>query len=238
MNEQDCEQLTLFPADSLVSRLAVPGSEEARKTTVTSGLRCLELSKNSGPLGLLEKMLLESSQWRSTRCFLTWKYKATKQGRLLFQLAVSMPRTGETASPLWHTPNVPNGGRVSSLEMSPTGKMPDGKKRQVGLEHQVRMVERGLWPTPTTNDAKNSSLPPSQAKRKQLIGAVIRNMYATPQARDFRTGQASRWENPNRSRNLNDQVAQENCGQLNPTWVEWLMGFPLGWTDLNASETP
>jgi len=23
-------------------------------------------------------------------------------------------------------------------------------------------------------------------------------------------------------------------GQLNPTWVEWLMGFPLGWTDLDA----
>lgn len=21
-------------------------------------------------------------------------------------------------------------------------------------------------------------------------------------------------------------------GQLNPTWVEWLMGFPEGWTDL------
>jgi hypothetical protein len=26
-------------------------------------------------------------------------------------------------------------------------------------------------------------------------------------------------------------------GALNPTWVEWLMGFPLGWTDLGASET-
>jgi len=25
-------------------------------------------------------------------------------------------------------------------------------------------------------------------------------------------------------------------GQLNPTWVEWLMGFPLGWTELNVSE--
>ena len=23
-------------------------------------------------------------------------------------------------------------------------------------------------------------------------------------------------------------------GSLNPTWVEWLMGFPLGWTDLGA----
>jgi hypothetical protein len=26
-------------------------------------------------------------------------------------------------------------------------------------------------------------------------------------------------------------------GQLNPTWVEWLMGFPLGWTDLGPSAT-
>ena len=23
-------------------------------------------------------------------------------------------------------------------------------------------------------------------------------------------------------------------GRLNPMWVEWLMGFPIGWTDLNA----
>jgi DNA (cytosine-5)-methyltransferase 1 len=23
-----------------------------------------------------------------------------------------------------------------------------------------------------------------------------------------------------------------NGGRLNPTWVEWLMGFPTGWTDL------
>jgi hypothetical protein len=26
-------------------------------------------------------------------------------------------------------------------------------------------------------------------------------------------------------------------GQLNPTWVEWLQGFPLGWSKLSASET-
>jgi|688.fasta_scaffold12753_4 hypothetical protein len=28
-----------------------------------------------------------------------------------------------------------------------------------------------------------------------------------------------------------------NGGRLNPTWVEWLMGFPLGWTDLEDLET-
>jgi hypothetical protein len=26
-------------------------------------------------------------------------------------------------------------------------------------------------------------------------------------------------------------------GQLNPMWVEWLMGYPKGWTDLKPSET-
>ena len=26
---------------------------------------------------------------------------------------------------------------------------------------------------------------------------------------------------------------EKTTGQLNPTWVEWLMGYPSGWTDLN-----
>lgn len=99
-------------------------------------------------------------------------------------------------------------------------------------------------------------------KRGSLAGDVMREMFATPQARDFRTGQASRWEDKeHRSRNLNDQIAmyptpttdcvsgrtrkynqggtpltaavQENGnGQLNPYWVEWLMGFPPGWTEI------
>jgi hypothetical protein len=30
---------------------------------------------------------------------------------------------------------------------------------------------------------------------------------------------------------------QELNGALNPTWVEWLMGWPLGWTDLQPSAT-
>ncbi len=44
--------------------------------------------------------------------------------------------------------------------------------------------------------------------------------------------------------NLEEVVAERNAttiaaqvGGLNPTWVEWLMGWPLGWTDLRPLET-
>ena len=236
MSGQDYEQLSLFPGDSPVSHSVWPGSAEARMMTVTSGQKCLELSMSSGPLGLLEKTLLESSIWRSTRCYLTWKTKDTKQGRLLFRLAASTPSTGGTDAPLWPTP------KATDYK----GSGPRGSK---SAEHDLR--------------------------KGNLKGVV---MYATPQARDHRTGQGKRWLDPARSRNLNDQIAamfptpttgaglcvgtgnyqqlkaleesgeitteeresmaSGSGGQLNPTWVEWLMGFPLGWTDLSASETP
>ena len=73
MSEQDYEQLTLFQGDSRASRSVLPGSDEARRMTVISGRKCLELYKKSGPLGSLARMLLGSSKWRSTRCYLTWK---------------------------------------------------------------------------------------------------------------------------------------------------------------------
>lgn len=34
------------------------------------------------------------------------------------------------------------------------------------------------------------------------------------------------------SRPLSEQIG----GQLNPNWVEWLMGWPPGWTDLKPLE--
>ena len=105
MKEQDYEQLTLFLEDSPASRLALPGSTKARKMTVISGQRCSELLRSCGPLGCLAKMCLESSIWHSTRCYLTWEPQATPHRRLLFQLAVSMPRTEETESLFWPTPN-------------------------------------------------------------------------------------------------------------------------------------
>ena len=38
-------------------------------------------------------------------------------------------------------------------------------------------------------------------------------------------------------RSLVEVTPRGRLGPMNPEWVEWLMGFPIGWTDLNASET-
>jgi hypothetical protein len=71
-----------------------------------------------------------------------------------------------------------------------------------------------MWPTPCRTDYKGSGKTGELRDRLDYAaerGATKSNTYATPQTRDFRIGQQSRWDNPNRTRNLNDQIG----GQLN-----------------------
>ena len=75
-----------------------------------------------------------------------------------------------------------------------------------------------------------------------------RGEWPTPRASDANRdpGLASRYGPGQRRSNLKDalryQQQQETGartpGALNPTWVEWLMGFPLEWTVCEPSVTP
>src|SRR3990172_11834798 len=88
---QGLNGLTLLPAETLASLEVLPGSVEAEKMTETSGKICSESYKSSSPLGLLTKILLVDSRWTSSKCYLTWRVKDMKRGRLLFQLVPSTP---------------------------------------------------------------------------------------------------------------------------------------------------
>lgn len=68
-----------------------------------------------------------------------------------------------------------------------------------------------MWPTPTTRDHKDG--PASSCKNVEANGLLGREVHGSPDP----TGAS---------------------GALNPRWVEWLMGFPDGWTDLGHSEMP
>ena len=181
------------------------GSREAQAMTVASGLKCSELLKKQDLISSLQRMLLESSRWHSTMCFLNWKAKGTPQGRLLFQLAPSTPRTDETECGLWPTPSTRNDRKP---DPAAGGKRKSGTPAQTHLQDAVDQAKK-MWPTPASRDYKGQNSPEHLAKTRghhdQLPNAV---------------------------------ALQGQTGSLNPTWVEWLMGYPLGHTDLNPSETP
>lgn len=180
-------QLTLFAGESHVSQPVLPGSEEARKTTVGSGLRLLELLKNSSHVGLSLKTLLgyclSSKELYSTKCYLTWKIRATKQGRLIYQLAVSMPPTDDIESSLLPTPYAWDAQRgPSSQPYNPKSK---SQKDRI-LPNYVKW-----WPTPTRGDAHLSSTPEVAQRRidegKETLSRRVQ-MWSTPQKADADVG--------------------------------------------------
>ena len=75
------------------------------------------------------------------------------------------------------------------------------------------------WPTPRTRgllggsgsrqmmEAKVQNGELSKDEAEQMMGTAVR--YATPKARDYRTGTGSRWQNKQERSNLNDQIAHE-----------------------------
>jgi len=80
------------------------------------------------------------------------------------------------------------------------------------------------WATPTAQDAKNATLPPSQATRDSLPGNALAETWATPAASDGKGTSGGKME---RSLRTDTQAAGT---ALNPEWVELLMGLPVGWT--------
>ena len=141
-----------------VSHLVLPGSEKAKKMTVRSGRKCCVSLKKSGPLGSLARMLLESSIWNSTRCYLTWKVQVLKHRRLLYQLAVSMPGTDGTGFGFLPTM------RVTDTEVAPinNAELIDGsfsRKNEKGVRWGIKLrdvLENGLLPTPTEMQVETS----------------------------------------------------------------------------------
>ena len=196
MSAQDYEQLTLFPADSHVSHSVWLESKKAKGTTVTSGLRCSELSESCARIASSVRTYLESSRLPPGR----W-------------------------SRIWSALAITSACSIMKLRLSELGTDGPG----------YSLSESQMWPTPTARDCKGANslkhltqpkAPGNNHHVRQLANAV--KLFTTPCAAD-----AQGTHGGDNHRSLRTDVA----GQLNPMWVEWLMGFPQGWTDLNVSET-
>jgi hypothetical protein len=99
-------------------------------------------------------------------------------------------------------------------------------------------MKKPTWPTPLASDWK----PRGPNSKQQGLSEKVKN-WPTPTTRDYKGAngfvrtqeklaegkQAHMGQLPNV---VQQELGQTIGGTLNPTWVEWLMGWPLGWTDL------
>lgn len=145
---------------------------------------------------------------------------------------------------LWITPSATDATRGGTI----TDNMSGGS-----LTQQINTPE--LWPTPTVHGNNNrQGLSPSSGNglatvvklyptprcntgadtsRRHLSLDGYVKIYPTPTAHDSKNvpseSQHSRKSPP---------LVCYSPGHLNPDWVEWLMGWPIGWTDLHSTRCP
>jgi len=113
---------------------------------------------------------------------------------------------------MWRTPdNIAGGSNLPGIKKALDQghlKRPSGQPMQIRLQDQVR--EERLHPQP--------------------------QKWPTPTANEDAAGRPT--GKMQKMLGNHPDVRGMGGGTLNPTWVEWLMGYPKGWTDLNLSVTP
>ena len=97
------------------------------------------------------------------------------------------------------------------------------------------MARKNLWPTPRANDAEKRGDFDLHNQRNGLPAAA--KMWPTPMASEgSKGGPGRKFGDGTLSLSAQAHALTPGGGQLNPTWVEWLMGYPLGWTVCEGSE--
>jgi hypothetical protein len=145
----------------------------------------------------------------------TWPRAGTMRNGIVYRQVPLAPLTGGIGSGLWLTPSVEDAGREGSAE-NYRQYLENGRTTQARLRNQV------MWPTTLANDPRHGL--PSTAMH-----------WRTPTEDDCANVNPKDTRRPG----LVTQVKSiEGTGRLNPQWVEWLMGYPIGWTDCEDSATP
>jgi hypothetical protein len=154
----------------------------------------------------------------------------------------------DRSTSLWKTP--PNlfgtGSTLSSKAWTQAGTMRNGVCwERTTWVRPISESDAGFWegvPTPTVNGNHNRQ-GLSKTSGDGLAAFVKKQMWRTPIAsqgrqdgilKKYATKPSPKTGRKDRQIKLSDQVG----GKLNPEFVEWLMNFPIGFTDLKGLATP
>jgi len=205
-----------YAEGSLASLSAQPESDEESPMIDTYGPNLFESFAMFGPDGSLLKTCQGCSQ-------------STLDGSSE-QFSEPWPRAGMMRNGILYRRH-PSGLAIDAIESSLSGTYPI----------------REIVPTPSVADAKGRKYQYAHGDHNQktlcLPGYVV--MFPTPRGGTEGVGMCEGTGAFNQlDRLLEDGIITPsecsamkagNGGTLNPNWVEWLMGFPPGWTDLLES---
>ena len=225
-----------------------------------------KLNQNSLLGRMCKALLTSKTAWYSDRCKTNWKVKVSKSNVSLFQLQASVHGTKGIESGLWLTPSTMDISQRSPEAMQkriamrekigrkslPPGSLSEQVQTGKPIKDMREAIDMKMYPTPTVDDGKNVN--PSPKRRMTLAKHV--KMYPTPSAScqmdvvappETVEKNSSGWSvkrvgtGTKFGAKLNDVVNKVSQpikpgGRLNPTFVEFLMGFPMDWTKIEPTE--
>ena len=203
-----------------------------------------------------------SSSWKTSQPSLlgdldvfsgSWPRSGTTESGTAFRRRPSAPLTKGTGSSSLPTPTATmaqtKGDLIGHLRgtkgsrMLPTpsattyghnkggGAGREGQPERASLETLAR---RGMLPTPTCN---TSTWHNSHGTRVETLhGLAAMGRLPTPTAQDAKNNTLPPSQHDRDSLPGTLLRAGERGGSLHPRFVEWMMGFPLGWTDLDDDD--
>jgi hypothetical protein len=143
---------------------------------------------------------------------------------------------------MFPTPVAQDDGKSYEAHMAMKATMPGGPRKT--CTSLAVMARSGMWPTPNAYDA----IPDYGDRRDNNLaeggrhGVSLRHMaklWSTPTARD--AGSLAHVTRGKASKEAGNEIVEplpvQVGGSLNPEWVEWLMGWPLGWSGLEPLGT-
>lgn len=223
------EAWTAFMRASLVRILALPENKQAleRKRAVASTVKSSASLAWFDPVTCSLRMSQQSLLTDSEPSSLTLPRSGMTLNGYVYELPIVGRITCETDGGFLPTPVVKPSQRETTNGQNISHKT--GQKFGLSIAQYARM-----WPTPMTRD--HHAQGPSALNGKsqvQLSTLVEKIMWQTPTAHNAKEcGAPSELE-----RNTTTLAAQAG-GKLNPTWVGWLMGFPIGYTNSRHWVTP
>lgn len=219
------ESWTAFMRDSLAKTLASLESRQAylrepdQVFTVKSCESLAWYDQSSCSWRTYQQSFLTDSEPYSE----TWPRWGMTVGGSAFAHPMSERRITETDGFSWATPTSRDwkGHTI-------TNKHPQGFNKNICNDVK-------LWPTPTVQDSNKATKKWREDFQNNLTAAVFnpQKMFPTPTAHN-----AKEKGSPSQLTRNTVQLGDLAGGNLNPNWVGWLMGFPIGWANSKATATP